>query len=113
MILSIIISVLSIIVGSVIIYLGSGGGMSSTGSFIVLSVLGAPLSFLHRVFWIFDKSNIPLYGMYFLYFLQYQLLAFGIYKFHDKMDLKIYSIIVVVIVISAILMYCFQMGKFV
>lgn len=111
MILSFTIAIVSIIVGAIVIFLGSDG--SSTGSFIVLSVLGAPTTFLHRVFWIFDKLNITLYGMYFLYFLQYQLIAFGIYKFYNKLNFKIYVIIVVIIIISAIIMYCFQMGKFV
>ena len=70
MILSIIISIVSVVVGGVIIFLGRDGGMSSTGPFIALSVLGAPLTFLHRIFWSFGwESKVPLYGMYFLYFL--------------------------------------------
>ncbi len=112
MVLSAITLVLSIIVGIIVIFLGhKDGNMASGGSFLVLAILGAPLTFLHRIFWMFDKSNIPLYGMYLLYFIQYQLIAFGIYKYHDKLNAKIYSIIILVIVISAILMYLFQIGK--
>ncbi len=111
MIVSVITSILSIIVGIVIISI-FGKGMETSGSFIILAILGAPLTFLHRIFWIFDRSNIPLYGMYSLYFLQYQLIAFGIYKYHDKLNLKIYCIGIAIIIISAIIMYCFQMGKF-
>jgi len=103
------ISVVSIIIGLCIIMF-----YGSEGSFMLLSILGSPLTFLQRIFWIFgDTSKIPLYGMYFLYFLQYQLVALVIHKFYSNFNFKIYVIITGVIIISAIIMYCFQIGKFV
>ncbi len=108
-ILSIGISAVSIIIGVGIIKF-----YGNEGSFMLLSILGAPSTFLQRIFWIFgDTSTIPLYGMYILYFIQYQLLAFGIYKYYSKLNFPIYTIIIGIIIISAIIMYCFQMGKFV
>ena len=111
MIASLLISILSIVVGVAIIALFRAG-MGVAGSFIILSVLGAPLTFLQRIFWVFDGSPLPLYGMYFLYFLQYQLLAVAVYKYHDHAHLRIYGLVIGMIMMSAIIMYCFQMGKF-
>ena len=112
--LSIIISILSIIVGVGVIVLYSSSNL--LGAYWILSILGAPTTFLHRVltFWIrTDKPIIHEIIMFSLFFLQYQLLAFGIYKYHDKLNARTYGILIFVIIISAILMYCFQMGKFV
>ena len=51
-IVSLIISIASLVVGVAVI-LGFGGSMGSAGSFWVLSILGAPLTFLNRISWVF------------------------------------------------------------
>lgn len=107
------ISVGSILIGMVIILIYKTM-FAVEGSFIILSILGAPLTFFSRAFWIFgDHSKIPFYGMYLLYFLQYQLIAFLVTKLHPIFGAKIYLIFLIIVIPSAILMFLYQMGTFV
>lgn len=115
MLLSIGVSIISIFVGiTVIMYYGAGNGL--VGSFWVLGILGAPTTFLYLPILMtgLHKNSfiIPYIVVYGLYFLQYQLLAFLFFKFHKIIDIKIYIGIVIVILISASLMYYLQIGRY-
>jgi len=115
MILSIIISLISIIVGAgVIFYYGSGNGL--VGSAWILSILGAPLTFLYPVILRLGlfKNNFlfPYVVIYSLFFLQYLLLAYIVYKLQGKVSIKASILVFIIILISASIMFYFQIGRY-
>ncbi|MBU1727146.1 MAG: hypothetical protein KJ880_05905 [Candidatus Omnitrophica bacterium] len=121
-IISVIISFLSIIVeiSLIIKYYTQGGISGLEGAGWLISVLGAPTTFLQ---WILYKTGVTkgyipsLIALFLLYLLQYQVIAFLIYKkvinFNSIGSLIFVIILILVIVFSAIIMWNIIMGKFI
>lgn len=106
---SISISVLSIALG-VIVLLRYGFG--TEGSFLILAVLGAPATFLTYIFWNYrGELPIPEFFVYFLYFLQYQLLAVIVYKFGKKISPVFFFLYATILIGSIALMYYLLFGS--
>lgn len=123
-ILSLGISLLSLIIGIIVmvggyIVYGKQGFFEGAPAWI-LGPLGAPTTFLS---WIIDKIGLSktiisqYFWICFLYLLQYQLIAFLIYKEIIKLTKKsgiIYLIIIfVIILISAKIMWHIVMGQWI
>jgi len=111
LLLSLIISVGSILIaGIIILYYGKGNGL--VGSGWVLSILGAPITFLDLLFSRFLHSFISNFiSVLFLYLLQYQLLAFLVYR-STNLNKLICSFVALVIILSALLMWYLCVGKY-
>lgn len=106
-------SSISISIVSIVLGIGAIKYYGVEGSYMVLAILGAPLTFLNYIFrWYTGSSQLPYFFTCFLYFFQYQLLALGIYKFHNKLNFLSYAILFGIMFLSIILMFCIQMGMF-
>lgn len=105
-IVSLVISLISVMTGMcVIIFYGT------EGAYMLLAILGAPSTFLNYIFrWYTGSLPLPYFFTCFLYFLQYQLIALAIYKFHNKLTPLLYIILLGIIFASMVLMFCIQTG---
>jgi hypothetical protein len=107
--LSISISVLSIVLGS-IVWLRYGFG--TEGSYLLLAVLGAPTTFLTYLLSGYrGELPIPYLFTCFLYFLQYQLIAVAVHKFGKKIHPGIFVLGAVVLIGGIALMYYLLFGR--
>lgn len=109
--LSLGISIGSIIIGIVIILLfGDGNGL--VGSGWILSILGAPLTFLSILLYKFYQNFLNNFiTVFILYLFQYQILAFLLYKFYNRLTM-ILLLSVIIIISSAYLMWYICVGKY-
>lgn len=85
---------------------------ATPGSFMFLAIFGAPVTFLYAL-WalvIGDKPDLLVPAMYFLYFLQWQLVAFGLQKFRNRLTWKKCLAVVGVLLVSAFGTFYFLSG---
>ena len=110
-VVSLLFSLVSIAVAIVVIfYYGKGNGL--VGSGWILSVIGAPFTFLNLLFYkLYSSFTNNFIVVLILYILQYQFLAYLSFKYFFRIGLVL-LLSVVIIIPSAFFMWYLCVGKY-
>jgi hypothetical protein len=67
---------------------------------IILGILGAPLTWFYYIFQFIGDISLPSFTLFPLYFVQYQLIAFSLNKYQNKMKVDYWIRGVIILVIN-------------